>query len=209
MTPSPTLTPLIKCGWPTFRCQLDTRKHFRWNRLFIIPQTFSTEQVSANTQITVIAAPTDVPEIGAHQFWMHLTVLELMGIWHEISELTTTLESLCALDPLALSVPQLPKIQARSWEGLSPWLGPSAPALPTVRRFSDQANQLNQHWRTPLGGAASFKRRFPSSTVQSCVVETAKCNLCPKLCLVVILLGGLRLAILQRWIRCCKYVSDW
>ena len=140
---------------------------------------------------------------------MHMTVLESMGILHEIPDwkkLTTTLESLCALDPLALSVPQLPKIQARSWEGLSPWLGPSAPALPTVRRFSDQANQLNQHWRTPLGGAASFNSH---RQLYNCVVETAKRNLCSKLCLVVILLGGLRLAILQRWIRCCKYVSDW
>ena len=171
MTPSPTLTPLIKCGWPTFRCQLDTRKHFRWNRLFIIPQTFSTEQVSANTQITVIAAPTSYRQnwgpsiLNAHDCFRingHLT----WDAW--LDKLTTTLESLCALDPLALSVSQLPKIQARSWEGLSPWLGPSAPALPTVRRFSDQANQLNQHWRTPLGGAASFKRRFPSSTVQLC-----------------------------------------
>ena len=154
---------------------------------------------------------TDVPEIGAHQFWMHMTVLELMGIWHEIPDRTNLPPLLSPSVPwilwpwVFLSCPKSRQGAGRDWA--LGWV----PARQRCQLFdafqtkpTSSTNTGELHWAGRLPSNVDSHRQL-----YNCVVETAKCNLCPKLCLVVILLGGLRLAILQRWIRCCKYVSDW
>ena len=143
---------------------------------------------------------TDVPEIGAHQFWMHMTVLELMGIWHEIPDWTNLPPLLSPSVPwilwpwVFLSCPKSRQGSVRDWalshreRALSPWRA--------VGYWEQQANQLN-HWRrAPLGGAT-----FPSNANSHCQLYTSKQFFNVLLWWCSGWLGGW-----IRWIRCCKYV---